>query len=167
MKDIYLKFTGPDITGESSDGDHLEWIEIESWMHSIRQPKSATASTAGGHTAERCEHGEMFFVKNMDVTSPKLYQLASSGKTFSEVTIDFMRSDGDDKRVKYMAITLKNVIISNIEMVTVAEGPPSETFALKYAAVEWLYTKQNIAGGEGGKAQGSWNLAKNVASTAG
>lgn len=161
MKDIYIKFTGPDLKGESTDVDHKDWIEIESWSHNIRQPKSATASTAGGHTAERCEHDDMKFVKGMDVTSPQLYEAASSGTTFAEVTIDFLRSDGDDKRVKYMEIKLKNVIVSSISPSTSAEGAPAEAFALKYAAVEWKYTKQQIAGGQGGITQGAWSLAKN------
>jgi type VI secretion system secreted protein Hcp len=161
MKDIYIKFTGPDLKGESSDVDHKDWIEIESWSHNIRQPKSATASTAGGHTAERCEHGDMVFSKGMDVTSPQIYEAASGGTTFAEVTIDFLRSDGDDKRVKYMEIKLKNVIFSSVTPSTSAEGAPVEQFALKYAAVEWKYTKQQIAGGQGGITQGAWSLAKN------
>jgi type VI secretion system secreted protein Hcp len=161
MKDIYVKFTGPDLKGESSDVDHKDWIEIESWSHGIRQPKSATASTSGGHTAERCEHEDMIFVKSMDVTSPQLYEAASGGTTYAEVTVDFMRADGDDKRVKYMEVKLKNVIISKINVDTAVEGAPKETFALKYAAVEWKYTKQQIAGGQGGITQGAWSLAKN------
>ncbi|MBW8834077.1 MAG: type VI secretion system tube protein Hcp, partial [Burkholderia sp.] len=45
MKDIYLKFGNPAIKGESADKDHAGWIEIDSWSHSITQPRSATAST--------------------------------------------------------------------------------------------------------------------------
>ena len=55
MKDIYLKFDGGDtkIEGESRDEAHPKWLEALSWTHSIRQPKSATSSTSGVHTAER------------------------------------------------------------------------------------------------------------------
>lgn len=161
MKDIYIKFSGPDLKGESSDVDHKDWIEVDSWSHEIRQPKSATASTSGGHTAERCEHADMIFVKAMDVTSPLIYEHASGGTTFDEITIDFLRSDGDDKRVKYMEIKLKNVIFSSVAPSTAAEGAPVEKFALKYAAIAWKYTKQQIAGGQGGVTPGAWSLAKN------
>ncbi|MFP3247097.1 MAG: type VI secretion system tube protein Hcp, partial [Paraburkholderia sp.] len=102
MKDIYLKFGNPAIKGESADKDHQGWIEIDSWNHSITQPRSATASTAGGHTAERCEHGDMIFTKDIDVVSPLIYQHASGGTTFDEVTVDFMRSDGEGNRIKYL-----------------------------------------------------------------
>jgi type VI secretion system secreted protein Hcp len=52
--DVYLQIDG--IKGESMDAGHQGWIEVISAQWGVNQPKSATASTAGGHTAERCEH---------------------------------------------------------------------------------------------------------------
>ncbi|WP_347555807.1 type VI secretion system tube protein Hcp [Robbsia sp. KACC 23696] len=175
MKDIYLKFGSPALKGESQDKDHANWIEISSWSQSITQPRSAVASTAGGHTSERCEHGDMVFTKDIDVVSPLMYQNASGGTTFDEVTIDFMRADGDGARVKYLEVKLKYVIISSIaSSVTSAQSSsttssastadttlPSETFTLKYAAAQWKYTQQKIGGSQGGNAQGAWSLTKN------
>lgn len=161
MKDIYLKFNGPDIKGESQDKDHPGWIEVSSWHHSIVQPKSATASTAGGFTAERCEHGDMAFVKDIDLVSPQLYQACSGGQTFSSVQVDFMRADGEGKRVKYLEIQLKNVLVASVDPAVHDEGLPTETFALKYAAVQWRYTQQKVDGGQGGTSQGAWSLTKN------
>ncbi|MCX9154819.1 type VI secretion system tube protein Hcp [Niveibacterium sp. 24ML] len=164
MKDIYLQFKGKyDVKGESRDGEHKEWIEVSSWSHLIRQPRSATASTSGGHTAERCEHGEMIFVKDMDLTSPRLWEGCSAGHTFDEVTIDFMRADGD-KRVKYLEIKLKHVLIASVTPSVAGEGIPTETFTLKYAAVQWTYTAQDIKGGTKGNKVAKWSLAKNSAS---
>ncbi|GAB3417460.1 hypothetical protein GCM10027318_35170 [Massilia agilis] len=51
--DYYLQIEG--IKGESADSWHAGWIECTSVTWSITQPKSATASTSGGHTAERAE----------------------------------------------------------------------------------------------------------------
>lgn len=162
MKDIYVQFKGKyDIKGESRDNDHKEWIEVSSWAHQIRQPKSATASTAGGFTAERCEHDEMIFVKDLDLTSPRLWEACSAGHTFDEVTIDFMRADGD-KRVKYLEIKLKHVLVSAVSPTVQGEGIPVEQFALKYAAVQWTYTAQDIKGGTKGNKIAKWSLAKNT-----
>ncbi len=161
MKDIYIKFGNPAIKGESQDKDHLDWIEASSWSHMIVQPRSATASTAGGHTSERTEHGEMTFVKDLDVVSPLMYQHASGGSTFDEVTIDFMRADGEGNRVKYLEIKLKYVIIASVAPSVVSEGLPTETFSLKYAAVQWKYTQQKVGGNQGGVSQGAWSLTKN------
>ncbi|MDQ7957885.1 MAG: type VI secretion system tube protein Hcp [Pseudomonadota bacterium] len=161
MKDIYIKFGNPEIKGESQDKDHKDWIEVNSWRHSIVQPRSATASTAGGHTAERCEHGEMVFQKDMDVVSPMLYQHASGGSTFDEVTVEFYRADGEGKRVRYLEIKLKYVLIASVTPSVISEGVPSESFSLNYAAVQWRYTQQKIGGNQGGNSQGAWSLTKN------
>ncbi len=161
MKDIYVKFGSPAINGESQDKDHKDWIEVNSWSHTIVQPRSATASTSGGHTAERCEHGEMMFTKDLDVVSPLLYQHASGGTTFDEVTVEFYRADGEGKRVRYLEVKLKYVLIARVSPSVVSEGVPSESFALKYAAVQWTYTQQKIGGNQGGNSKGAWSLTKN------
>lgn len=163
MKDIYVQFKGRyAIDGESKDKDHAKWLEVNSWAHDIRQPKSATASTAGGHSAERCEHGDMIFTKDLDLTSPKIWEAASAGYTFDEITIDFMRADGAS-RVKYLTIKLKHALISRVTPAVSEEGLPTESFALKYAAVQWQYQQQKIeGGGTSGQNQTAWSLAKNT-----
>lgn len=161
MKDIYVQFNGKfKIEGESTDSEHAKWLEVGNWAHMIRQPKSATASSSGGHTAERCEHGDMVFTKDLDLTSPKIWEACSAGHTFDEVIIDFMRADGA-KRVKYLSIKLKHVLISSVAPTVAGEGIPTETFSLTYAAVQWTYIAQSIAGGQKGNSAGSWSLAKN------
>lgn len=163
MKDIYIQFTGKyDVKGESRDSDHTDWLEASAWSHEISQPKSATASTAGGHTAERCEHEDMVFVKDVDLTSPRLYEACSAGYTFDEVTIDFMRADGE-KRVKYLEVKLKNALVSSVAP-SITDSGPSEKIALTYAAIQWTYTAQDIKGGSKGNKIGKWSLAKNTAS---
>lgn len=45
--DVYLQIDG--IKGESQDDKHKDWIEVTGVHWGIFQPRSATASTAGGH----------------------------------------------------------------------------------------------------------------------
>src|SRR6187402_3589698 len=158
MKSIYLKLTGPDLKGESADKDHDQWMEITSWNHYISQPKSGSASTSGGHTAERTEHGDMELVKDLDSSSPLLYQAVSGGTTFQTAQIEFFRDAGDGKRVRYLEIQLKNVMIARVVPKIDGTALPTETLSLKYAAVQWKYQKQNIDGGQGGVTQGAWSL---------
>ncbi len=48
MKDIYVEFRGKyKVDGESRDSEHKGWLEVNSWSHNIRQPKSATSSSVG------------------------------------------------------------------------------------------------------------------------
>lgn len=65
--DLYLQIDG--IRGESNDIEHEGWIELTSAQWGILQPKSATASTGGGHTAERCELRSISVTKLADVAN--------------------------------------------------------------------------------------------------
>ncbi|MBI5271031.1 MAG: type VI secretion system tube protein Hcp [Burkholderiales bacterium] len=166
MKDIYIKFGNPlngkKIEGESRDQDHKRpWFEANSWSHVIRQPKSATASTSGGHTAERCEHGEMVFTKDLDLTSPQLWEACSAGTLYDDVEIHFMRANGTQGRVQYLTIKLKKVIVASVTPEVVGEGLPGETFSLKYAAVQWEYVQQTMDGKTQKGSPAMWSLATN------
>ena len=74
--DVYLQIDG--IKGESSDSDHKDWIECKSVHFEVFQPKSATASTGGGHTAERCEHKDIV----LEVVEFALKQFAAHEPAF-------------------------------------------------------------------------------------
>lgn len=171
MKDIYLKFTkktnSKDIPGESLDDAHKDgkWMEITSWMHAMRQPKSATSSTAGGHTAERCEHEEMLFTKDIDKSSPYIWEAVSAGYAY-DVDIEFYRAQGS-VRTNYLTIKLFNAVISSVTPSVMAEGLPTETVGIKYAKVVWVYKGSKTAGDANvGKDVGGWDLSLNKAAAA-
>lgn len=168
MKDIYLKFTkkinSKDIPGESLDDKHKDgkWMEITSWSQSIRQPKSATASTAGGHTSERCEHGEMLFTKDLDISSPYIWEACSAAYAY-DVEIEFYRAQGTT-RTMYLSIKLTDAIVSSVNPSVEAEGLPHETMGLKYAKVVWNYKGSTTQGKDNvGNNIGGWDLGLNKA----
>lgn len=157
--DVYLRIDG--IKGESNDDRHKDWIECRSVRWELTQPRSATASTGGGHTAERSEHGDIVISKLADLSSPPLLQNCSSGRTFPAATIEFMRADAMGERVKYFEIALENVLIGGVSA-AVREGDVlGEHVALKYSKISWRYTQQKITGGAGGNTAGGWNLSTN------
>jgi type VI secretion system secreted protein Hcp len=157
--DVYLQIDG--IKGESGDDKHRDWIECRSVKWEIIQPKSATASTGGGHTAERCEHSDITISKLADLASPILMQLCSSGKTIPKAKLEFMRADGQGERIKYFEIELENVLIGCVKP-GVAEGEfMHESVGIKFSKVKWKYTQQKVGGGAGGNTSGGWDLASN------
>jgi len=157
--DVYLQIDG--IKGESMDDKHKDWIECTSVNWGVSQPRSATASTGGGHTAERCEHKEVVFTKLADLASPILLQTCSAGKTIPKAKLEFMRADGQGERIKYFEIELENVLIGAI-MPKVEEGSIiQEQVGLKFSKIKWKYTQQKVSGGAGGNTSGGWDLATN------
>ena len=157
--DVYLQIDG--IKGESTDDRHRDLIECKSVSWELRQPRSATASTAGGHAAERCEHGEIVVAKLADLASPILLQNCSTGRTLPRARIEFMRADGLGDRVKYFEIELENVLIGGVSP-SIRQGEIlSEYVALKYSRIKWKYTQQKVAGGSAGNVVGGWDLSAN------
>lgn len=157
--DVYLQMEG--IKGESLDSSHQGWIELTSAHWGVTQPRSATASTAGGHTAERCEHRTLSVSKLADLASPLLMQHCSMGKTIPKARLDFMRADGDGKPVKYYEVELENVIVANIEQMVSQGSILHDNIGLRYAKIKWKYTQQKIGGGSGGNTMGGWDLTTN------
>lgn len=157
--DVYLQIDG--IKGESNDDRHKDWIECLAVQFGVTQPRSATASTGGGHTAERCEHQDLTFSKLADLSSPILLQSCSAGKTIPRARLEFMRADGQGERIKYFEVELENVLIGNVNP-AVAEGSiMQENVGLKFSKVKWKYTQQKVGGGAGGNTSGGWDLAAN------
>ena len=157
--DVYLQIDG--IKGESGDSEHPGWIECESVNWRLHQPKSATASTAGGHTAERAELSDVTFTKLCDVASPILAQGYATGKTIPKAKFEFFRADGQGARVKYYEVELDNVVIGEVAQAVAPGIGMTDHVGLKFSKVKWRYTQQRIAGGAGGNTAGGWDLATN------
>ncbi|XYJ08949.1 Hcp family type VI secretion system effector [Telluria sp. B2] len=157
--DVYLQIDG--IKGESMDDKHKDWIECTSVTWGVKQPRSATASTGGGHTAERCEHEEVVIDKLADLSSPVLLQTCSAGKTIPKAKLEFMRADGQGDRIKYFEIELENVLIGAIKPKVEEGAIIQEKVGLKFSKIKWKYTQQKVTGGAGGNTSGGWDLAAN------
>jgi type VI secretion system secreted protein Hcp len=156
--DFYLQLDG--IKGESADSKHKDWIECTSVNWSITQPKSATASTSGGHTAERAELTEISVSKLIDLASPMLAQTCACGRTIPKARLEFMRADGQGEPIKYYEVELENVLIGHVAP-NFAGSFPSENIGLKFSKVKWRYVQQKVGGGAGGNTAGGWDLASN------
>lgn len=157
--DVYLQIDG--IKGESMDDRHKDWIECSSVHWSIMQPKSATTSTGGGHTAERAELDDILFSKITDLSSPILMQSCAMGKTIPKAKFEFMRADGSGQPIKYFEIELENVLIGMITPGIEPGAILSENVCLKFSKVKWKYTQQKVGGGSGGNTTGGWDLSSN------
>jgi type VI secretion system secreted protein Hcp len=158
--DSYLQVDG--LKGESTDTGHKDWIEILSWSHAISQPSSATANSAGGGTSGRCKHEDFVITKFVDLASPKLYEMCSSGKHISKVVIELMRASGGSP-VKYLAIEMDQVVISKVSPGVVdGNDLPVEAVSFNYGIIKWTYTQQKRAdGSKGGNVTGGWSLVEN------
>jgi type VI secretion system secreted protein Hcp len=157
--DVYLQIDG--IKGESADDKHRDWIEVSNVHWDVRQPRSATASTAGGHTSERVDMTDILVSKLADLSSPILMQTCAMGKTIPKAKLEFMRADANGQPIKYFEIELENVLIGMVSPSLNAGDIMKENVALKFSKVKWKYTQQKIGGGSSGNTAGGWDLSAN------
>lgn len=157
--DVYLQIDG--IKGESQDDKHKDWIELTSVHWGVIQPRSAIASTAGGHTIARAEVSEIVITKLADLSSPILFQTYAMGKTLPKAKLEFMRADGNGQPIKYFEVELENVLIGSV-IPNIDPGEIlNESASLKFSKIKVKYTQQKVGGGAGGNTAGGWDLAAN------
>ncbi len=162
--DTFIKIDG--IEGESTDDKHAGWIEVASFTGGLTQRTSATASSAGGGSAERADFHDFSFTKQLDKATPKLAIACADGTHIDSVLVEVCRA-GTEK-VKFMEIKMSNCIISNA---TISGGEsekqaksefPKESISINYGKIEWAYTVQKRqGGGPAGNVAGGWDLQKN------
>jgi len=159
--DVFCKID--QIPGESTDDIHKDWIEALSFSHGIAQPTSATASSAGGATTERCNHFDFVIVKAVDKASPKLFEACCKGTHIKSVALEFCRSGGD--KVKYLEVKMEEVVVAHVSPGGSAGGDfPTESVSFNYGRIKWTYTQQKRTDGSGGgNVTGGWDLTKNKA----
>lgn len=155
--DTYLSIDG--IKGDSTDHQHKEWIEAWDLVWGMTQPRSATASTAGGHTTGRCEHKPLLLMKNLDMASAKLWQLCCSGGTVREAIIERFRANGE-QRVKYLEIRMYDVVVHSVDPHS-TDLYMAERIAFIYSKIGWCQTALGVDGRVLGKTMGGWDLSQN------
>ncbi|HOM28861.1 MAG TPA: type VI secretion system tube protein Hcp [Deltaproteobacteria bacterium] len=159
--DAFLKIDG--IPGESTDDKHKDWIEILSYRHGISQPATASASSGGARSAERCNHSDFVVVKALDKASPKLALYCCNGTHIKEVKLELCRAAGDKQ--KYMEYKLTDVIVSSVVPTGTSKGGetlPLEEVSFNYGKIEWIYTETDHATGKPkGDVKAQWDLIAN------
>jgi type VI secretion system secreted protein Hcp len=157
--DAFVKLDG--IEGESTDSKHSGWIEVIQFNTGVSQMVSTTASSAGGAGAERADVRPFNFLKQVDSSSPKLFQACAAGTHFDKITITIYRAGGDIK-VKFMEYELSNCIICDVSTDGGSKGFPAENVSINFGKIFITYVKQRRqGGGAAGNISAGWDLQKN------
>ncbi len=159
--DCFLKIEG--VPGESTDDKHKDWIELLSYSHGVSQTGSGSVSSAGGRSAERCDHDDFSIVKTMDKASPKLSLFCCNGTHIGSIKMELCRATGDKQR--YMEYDLSDVIVSSVRPGGSAQGGealPLEEVSFNYGKIAWVYTETDHKTGKPkGDVKAHWDLSTN------
>jgi len=159
--DAFMQIT--DIPGESTDQNHNDWIEINSFTHSVIQPTSASASSSGGASAERANFSTFDITKDVDKSSPKLYEASFTGTHIKEIVLQFCRAGGTKE--KYLEVKMEEVLVTSYTQSggeANKDGFPVEHVSFAPGKIKMTYSQQKRENGTGGGVvEAGWDLTKN------
>lgn len=110
----YLTVTGNTqgaIDGSCTIKGHENTILVQAVEHTIEIPKSPQT---GLPTGKRI-HGPLTILKEIDKSSPKLFQALTSGEQLSSAKLSYYRISPSGKEELYYTVELKNAIITSLK----------------------------------------------------
>ena len=130
----YMKMNG--VPGESRDARHLGWIEIGSvQLDQARNSMSAGGATSGAG-GRKIHFNEFTITKRTDAASPKLFEAATKGKHFPNVTIEMRKAGGTQQ--EFLVFKLENVLVSSYRAAG-SGGGPEESMTLNFTGATIEY----------------------------
>jgi type VI secretion system Hcp family effector len=153
--DIFLALDG--IAGDSSDANHKNEIAIESFAFLAKRPSTSTSRTATKFSGLRLD-------KVYDVSSPKLFAAATSGRHIKSAVVTFSTSS-DTSGTDVLTYKLSDVTVTSYEQGganpdTKALGSLEEEVGLTAAKVQVTEKTFNAQGNPGPVVTASWQVPK-------
>lgn len=120
----------------------IEGIQLD---HEIEVPTDKVTGQATGNRV----HGPLFFLKEIDRSSPMLLQALVTNEQIKEMVIHFWKVNEKGQELEFYTVKLSdgalisvNTMLPNINK----EGQlkPSEEVGIRYSKIEWTITDGNI-----------------------
>jgi len=139
-------------------------FEVDSFNFGLEQMVTI-GSQSGGAGSGKVTFKEFNIERKIDLSSPTLFQMACSGKTFETVSLGFRKASGDDTSGNFfLRFDFKLVAVKTIDWAHDEESP-KETMTFMYGGLYMRYLPQNPDGSFKPLAGGGWNRVKNVKMT--
>jgi type VI secretion system secreted protein Hcp len=142
--------------GESSDRNHKDTIEIESFSWGVTN--SGAHSSGGGGGAGKVSFSDISVTKLVDKSSPLLFKRAATGQHIKKATL-FVRKAGGEQQ-EYMKITLEDLIVSSFKTAPSksSDSVPLESVSMNFSKIEFSYAPQKADGSLGSPLISTYDL---------
>ncbi|MHA2296833.1 MAG: Hcp family type VI secretion system effector [Candidatus Hodarchaeales archaeon] len=139
--------------GESKQDGRVGSIEVIAYSHSVMNSYEPTITRG----AAVIQHTPLRIVKNIDKTTPKLYEACCITSTIPIVTLRFY---SEPTSLNYLTIELTGATIVSIFTygITTSGNLPVETISFTYEVIKWTYTEFDSTGSPKGNVeyQATW-----------
>ncbi len=108
---------------------------------------------------------ELSCVKYVDKLSPKLYEYCLRAEPLGlgkdHPTLLYILRKTGDQVINVMTITLRDALISEIQMQSHTDDLPTEQFKLNFTEILWTYNTQNTDSHAMEKVSSGWSIGRN------
>lgn len=161
--EIFLKLDG--IDGESEKSGAEKYIEIFSFSNGASNPSSVAFGTGSG--AGKVDISSLSLQKQLDVSSPLLFQSCCKGTHIAKGSLFVREATGDTTTKIYYQYDMTEVFVDSISWGGAAGGgKPSESLSLSAKSLTISYWPQDAKGAVGNKKSFGWDVAKNTVASA-
>ncbi len=137
----------PGIKGESTDPDHKDWIDIESFSWGVNRTLNSNSSTKGDREVGNAQISDLHIVRNMDSSTSKLFLDACCGKG-KEIKLELTKTGTGSGSETYMKYVFTNAVISNytVNGTSSDTSHPTETITIAFIKVDMSYNTHDDDG---------------------
>lgn len=157
--DYFLQIDG--IPGESTDGKHKDWIDVESFSGGGTQ--SGTFAVGGGGGAGKVAMQDFHFTMKVNKASPKLMLACATGQHIKKAKLSCNKAGKGGQ--EYMKITFDDLLVSSYQTGgSSGDVVPIDQISLNYSKIEYEYKPQQASGGTGGTVKMTFDVKANKGS---
>lgn len=139
----YLKLKGQkqgEIKGSVTQKGREGAIAVIAVSHSIVSPRDPQS---GLPTGQRM-HKPFVFTKELDRSSPQLYQMLATNENIPEFELSVFAPGDKFAKTPLYTVKLFNANIASIDVVTPETGGPRTLVTLTYQKIEWTWSPDGI-----------------------
>jgi type VI secretion system secreted protein Hcp len=163
--DMFLKLDGVD--GESTDEQHIKWIEIESFSWGASNPTTIGSATSGAG-AGKAVPGDFVVVMPFTSASPQIFKKCVTGDHYQTAVLSMRKAGGDQRAAgqDFLKYNFATVFTTKIEWGGSSDEGPEESITFVYGSLQVQYQQQKSDGTLGDLVASGWDFIRNIELTA-
>jgi type VI secretion system secreted protein Hcp len=161
---IEQSYKGLDLSGESTDASHANWIQLSEYSFGVSQPHAGSRSDSGAATGGRADFEAFTCKKSVDKASNSLMICCARGDHLPKITIELCRATGS--KTPFVKLVYTDCIITKVTVNGSggSEGEiPTEDLEFNFGSVEFSYqgTDHKTGALVGGMIPKKWDVIGN------
>jgi type VI secretion system Hcp family effector len=146
------------VPGEVTEAEHAKWIKLHSYAYGVASENVEDPSARGKLVSATGTYSPLIVSKDLDITSPLLQQIASTGTHIAKVQLHGCLDT--QKKTPACEIELTDVVISSYQ-VNGSEGMSSqESVEFRYGKIKVTSRNFNEKGAKVSEPSFTWDLLK-------